>query len=190
MNNSFEYITSLQYKLKAAEALNAAFMNGKKYIQMTEQFSKRENFYKKQLHKSTAIIAQLRADIIDIRNQWFEVFEDMGKKFNKKITMLRKQLKEMEKCALKTERQRDELNAAVKKQTKDIETLETEYKAEVYRNTKTGEVLYSARANKGHEGVKGTPVEDYQGILYMITKKHFTDMIQCTRNVFRMYRDI
>lgn len=31
--------------------------------------------------------------------------------------------------------------------------------------TPDGKVLYFGREKKGHEGVKGTPVEDYQGIL-------------------------
>jgi len=28
-----------------------------------------------------------------------------------------------------------------------------------------GAVMYSARESKGHKGIKGTPVEDYQGTL-------------------------
>ena len=37
MNNSFEYITSLEYRLKAANSKIAAFESGEKYIQMKSE---------------------------------------------------------------------------------------------------------------------------------------------------------
>ena len=38
MNSSFEYITTLQYRLKAATTELAAFKSGEKYIQMETHF--------------------------------------------------------------------------------------------------------------------------------------------------------
>ena len=56
--------------------------------------------------------------------------------------------------------------------------------------TPDGKALYFAREKKGHEGVKGTVTEDYQGILvhdHDIT--FFIIMEQITRNVLPMCCD-
>ena len=40
MNRSFEYITTLEYRLKAANAQILAFKSGEKYIRMQEEYVK------------------------------------------------------------------------------------------------------------------------------------------------------
>ena len=59
--------------------------------------------------------------------------------------------------------------------------------------TPDGKALYFARDKKGHEGVKGTPVEDYQGILVHDHEKTFynygTDHQECLAHILRYLRD-
>ena len=56
-----------------------------------------------------------------------------------------------------------------------------------------GEALYFAREKKGHEGVKGTVVEDYQGILVHDHEKTFynygSDHQECLAHVLRYLKD-
>lgn len=56
-----------------------------------------------------------------------------------------------------------------------------------------GPVLYFARKKKGHEGVKGTPVEDYQGILVHDHDKTFyrygTGHQECLAHILRYLKD-
>lgn len=56
-----------------------------------------------------------------------------------------------------------------------------------------GHVLYFARKKKGHEGVKGTPVEDYQGILVHDHDRTFynygSDHQECLAHVLRYLKD-
>lgn len=56
-----------------------------------------------------------------------------------------------------------------------------------------GEVLYFARHKKGHEGVKGTPPEDYQGILVHDHEKTFykygSSHQECLAHVKRYLKD-
>ena len=56
-----------------------------------------------------------------------------------------------------------------------------------------GDVLYFAREKKGHEGVKGTVVEDYQGILVHDHESTFynygTDHQECLAHVLRYLKD-
>ena len=40
MNSSFEYITSLEYRLKAARTEILAFKSGEKYVRMQEEYQK------------------------------------------------------------------------------------------------------------------------------------------------------
>ena len=59
--------------------------------------------------------------------------------------------------------------------------------------TPDGTVLYFAREKKGHEGVKGTPVEDYQGILVHDHDKTFyhygTGHQECLAHILRYLKD-
>lgn len=59
--------------------------------------------------------------------------------------------------------------------------------------TPDGSALYFAREKKGHEGVKGTPVEDYQGILVHDHEKTFyhygTDHQECLAHILRYLKD-
>jgi hypothetical protein len=56
-----------------------------------------------------------------------------------------------------------------------------------------GNVLYFAREHKGHEGVKGTPVEDYQGILCHDHDRTFyaygSDHQECAAHVLRYLKN-
>lgn len=59
--------------------------------------------------------------------------------------------------------------------------------------TPEGKALYFARDKKGHEGVKGTPVEDYQGILIHNHDKTFynygTEHQECLAHILRCLRE-
>lgn len=59
--------------------------------------------------------------------------------------------------------------------------------------TPDGRALYFARKKKGHEGVKGTPVEDYQGILVHDHDKTFyhygTGHQECLAHILRYLKD-
>ena len=59
--------------------------------------------------------------------------------------------------------------------------------------TPDGNVLYFAKQKKGHDGVKGTPVEDYQGILVHDHEKTFynygSEHQECLAHVLRYLKD-
>ena len=59
--------------------------------------------------------------------------------------------------------------------------------------TPDGEVMYFACAKKGHEGVKGTPAEDYTGIIVQDHEKTFykygSDHQECMAHVERYLKD-
>ena len=59
--------------------------------------------------------------------------------------------------------------------------------------TPDGEAMYFARAKKGHEGVRGTPAEDYNGIIVQDHEKTFykygSDHQECMVHIERHLRD-
>ena len=104
MNSSFEYITTLEYRLKAATAEVMGFKSGEKYIKMQEE-------YLKELRHLECIIKGLREELsiahsetITVRNQWFEIFEELQKEFERKLSISEKLNKQLEKRALNAER--------------------------------------------------------------------------------------
>lgn len=107
MMDTFDYVT-LQCRLKALGAEVQAFKSGKKYKQMKILHQKDIHAYERKVQKLQAELSHAHSDAIDIRDQWFQVFEDMQKEFDRKLEELLKLNRELEKRALKAERQRDE----------------------------------------------------------------------------------
>ena len=79
MGNSFETITVLQYRLKAAQEELAAFQSGEKYIRMEKQHLTQVRALERRIAKLEAAVAKEHSHAITIRNQWFEIFEQLQK---------------------------------------------------------------------------------------------------------------
>lgn len=146
MKISFERVTTLEYRLKAAEAKIRDFQSGEKYVQMEQK-------YRKELHardlwnrELEAEVARSHSETITVRNQWFEVFEEMEKEHARELDALRKKIKQLEQRALKAERQRDEALDKVTEQRHQIYALGTELEEEKGKNQKL-----RAQINRDHE---------------------------------------
>lgn len=135
MTDSFDYVT-LQCQLKALRAQVHAFESGEKYIQMEVLHQKDAQNYEQRLQKMQAELSRAHSEAIDIREQWFQVFEDMQKEFDRKSAKLLKENKELEKRALKAERQRDEAQDKVTSLRRQLYEAVTELEKEKGRNLK------------------------------------------------------
>lgn len=136
MNHSFDVITSLQYRLKAALAEVLDFKSGKKFQDMQEAHEKEVRSYKLRIKALEAELEKAYRDIINIRNQWFEVFGDMEKEHKKELSAALKKAEQMENRAFRAERQRDEALDKVKQQRTRIYEVETELEEEKGKNLK------------------------------------------------------
>ena len=136
MNSSFEYITSLQYRLRAADTELQAFRSGQKYLDMEEQHQKTVRALERRIKELEKELAQSRRDIVSIREKWFEIFEELEKEFNRELSAARKKAQEMEKRALRAEAQRDEALDQVTHQRHRICEVETELEEEKGKNLK------------------------------------------------------
>lgn len=135
MMNSFDYVT-LQCRLKALRAEVQAFKSGEKYEQMKTLHQNDVHAYERKVRKLQAELSRAHSDAIDIRDQWFQVFEDMQKEFDRKLEELLKVNRELEKRALKAERQRDEALDKITVLRRQLYETATELEEEKGRNLK------------------------------------------------------
>lgn len=134
MNRFFGIITSLEYQLKAATAEAAAFKSGKKYLDMQEKHEKTVRSLEHRIKEQDKEIAGVRRDIITVRNQWFEVFEDLEKEFHRKLSAALKEIEQLKKRLFKTQGQLDEALDKIKEQRLELYKVKTELEEEKGRN--------------------------------------------------------
>lgn len=146
MHISFEIVTSLQYKLKAAMAELSAFRSGEKYTRMEEEHHKEVRSLERENRELKEELARAHREIVNIRNQWFEVFEDLQKECDAKLAACEREKRQLEERALKAERQRDVAKAKVTEQRHRIYDLETELEEEKGKNLKL-----TAQINRDYE---------------------------------------
>lgn len=136
MDSSFEYITTLEYRLKAANAQIQAFKSGEKYIRMQEEYLKELRSLEQKIKKLEDALSRAHSETVSVRNQWFEIFEELKKECDRKKAALRKELKQMEKRAIHAERQRDTALDKVTEQRHKIYELEAALEEEKGKNLK------------------------------------------------------
>lgn len=86
MNASFTYITSLQYRLQAANREVLAFQSGEKYIEMEEMHRKQLKYLENMVKTLKQEVAKANATIVTVRNQWFDIFEEVEKERERERT--------------------------------------------------------------------------------------------------------
>jgi hypothetical protein len=136
MNTSFECITTLEYRLKAATAEVMAFKSGAKYIKMQEEYLKEIRHLERIIKRFEEELLIAHRETTTVRNQWFEIFEDLQKEFERKLSISKQLNKQLEKRALNAERQIDDLQNKVTEQRHTIYSLATELEDEKGKNLK------------------------------------------------------
>ena len=136
MNSSFEYITALEYRLRAAKAELDAFKSGEQYIRMEELRLKEIRSLEHKIDVLEKELAKAHSHAITIRNQWFEVFEQLQKECDRKVAKAQKEARLMEKRALRAERQRDAALEKVTQQRHELYEVKTELEEEKEKNLK------------------------------------------------------
>ena len=105
--SSFEYIKNLQYALVNAQKRIAAFESGSLYVHMVDEMKKIIRRYEAKIKKMEKELADAHSETITVRNLWFEVFDGMESAQELQEKKYQKELKNMEKRALKAESERD-----------------------------------------------------------------------------------
>lgn len=130
MNISFERVTVLEYRLKAAEAQLNAFRSGEMYVRMEREFQKALRKKDQRIREQDLELSRSHSETVAVRNQWFAVFEDIKKEHARELQALKKEKERLAQKLLKTERQRDDALDKVTEQRGRIYALETELEEE------------------------------------------------------------
>ena len=85
MNAAFEYITALEYRLKALKKELDAFRSDDRYLKIKEDSRKSIRSLERMLKERDQEICRCHQETIRVRNYWFEVFEDMQKEHLREI---------------------------------------------------------------------------------------------------------
>ena len=146
MSSSWEIITTLQYRLKAAHQELDAFYSGEKYVRMEKQRLAHVRALECKVAKLEASVAKEHSHAITIRNQWFEIFEQLQKECDRKVAEAEKKAALMEKRAIRAERQRDAALDKVTLQRRELYKVKTELDDEKQRIQKL-----TAQINRNYE---------------------------------------
>ena len=134
MNNNFEYITNLQYKIKALTAQVEAFESGEKYVKMYSEFKKLLSQRDKDIIKLKHELADAHCQIVTARKNWMQVMEDMEIEHEKKLKEKDRKIKELEKRAFKAEGMNDSLSDKLKEKNIELYRTMTELEEEKGKN--------------------------------------------------------
>jgi len=96
-NPAFEYITNLQYKVKALNARVVAFESGEKYTAMKESFVRQLSEKERENRRLKAELADANARTVTVRQYWSQVFDDMEKEHKKELERKKQKIRMLEK---------------------------------------------------------------------------------------------
>lgn len=146
MNASFEYITSLEYRLKAATTEVMAFKSGEKYVRMQEAYSKELRHLEHVIKKLREELASAHSETVSVRDLWFQTLEDTQKEADRKLASSKRRNRILEERTLRAEKERDDLKDKVTCQRHEIYELKTELEEEKGKNLKL-----TAQINRDYE---------------------------------------
>ena len=145
MPDAYDHITLL-CRLKAAQTRNKELESGERYVRLKELHQKECREYGSRILELQKEAADAHKETIRVRNYWFQVLEDMLLEFKKMQEKTQQELQEMEKCALKAEKQRDDALDKVKELQHQFYETAVRLEEEQGKNLKL-----RAQINRDHE---------------------------------------
>lgn len=146
MSHTFEHISALEYRLKAAHDIIRDFETGERYVILDKKY---HAVYRAQTHHINKLereLAQAHREIVAIRKQWFQVSEDVEEEHQKQVADLRDELTSEREMKFKAEKKRDD----EKDRITELRRKYTEVLADL--ETKDGIILkLRAQINRDHE---------------------------------------
>jgi len=142
----FEFITSLQYKVKRLQHEVDAFKTGEKYENMNSNFQVIVDEKNRKIKKLQKELASARTETVTVRNKWMEIFEDLQVEHSKAINNIERTNKVLENRAFKAERRVDELKDVILSLKQESYAIKTELEEEHAKNQNL-----VSQINKTHE---------------------------------------
>ena len=77
MNSNFEYITTLQYRVKKLSHEVEEFKSGEKYQKMDAEYKKMLRHYEYVIRQLKQELARAHSETVTVRKNWSEIFDDL-----------------------------------------------------------------------------------------------------------------
>ena len=157
-NAQFAYIENLQYKVKDLTAQVSAYKSGEKYQAITAFYDTLLATKDREIRKVKLELAEVRAQYVDVRNNWQEVIEDLESEHIKALAKKNRAIAALWRRIVKLEKENIELRQKSQKRIEKLYAalieLEDEkanvqkLKAQISRDYETSGIPSSMAANK------------------------------------------
>jgi len=136
MNQNFEIITNLQYRVQSLNARVRAFESLEKYTRMKEEFKAQLSAKDQEIRKLKGEVAAGHRQAVTVRRNWTQVFDDMEKEHTQELEIKDREIKKLEERLLNTKEQLDDTNIKFRDKCRELYQALTELEEEKGKNQK------------------------------------------------------
>lgn len=136
MKINFEYVTNLQYEVKALQAKVKAYETGEAYLRQQEEYEKKLREKDRTIASLKKALAESHKETVTVRKNWMEVIDDVEKELKKLLNQEQKKTSDMEKRALTAEEENRKWREKWKQQQTALYAALTELEEEKGKNCK------------------------------------------------------
>lgn len=144
MNGLSERLWHLELQNKALQNQLAGFKSGNAYVRLRNEYESILHEKDRKIRELEKELSEAHAQIIDNRNRWFLVYEDVQKEAGEAVKKKGKEAERLQKRAVKAEKQRDDALESVKEwrrkyyelsaETEDLKGLAKKLTAQVNKD--------------------------------------------------------
>ena len=145
MRSDFVTMSDLQYTIVNLRRQLEAFKSGSKYIQMQKAYDDMLRREEGIIRKLKRELSEIRAQVVDVRNKWFQTCEDVLDEKERLRHEKDAQIERLKQRVLEVERQRDEALDKLKEKTAAFYEAGTQLEEEREKNR-----LLQSRLNKDY----------------------------------------
>ena len=145
-NSNFEFVSDLQYRVKALTAQVKAFESGEKYVAMRGDFKIRLSAKDREIRKLRKEVAEANSRIVTVRNNWSQMIDDLEKDHAKEIAKKDREIEALRKRLEETEDKLVTARENLRKKGRELYQALTDLEEEKGRNRKL-----TAQINRDYE---------------------------------------
>ena len=145
-NLAYDFLTSLQYKVKSLTAQVSDFQSGEKYVKIQAEHKSHLATKDREIKKLKHELADVRRQVIDVRNKWMQTNEDLVKEHAKELARKDRNIEALEKQLLDTRIMLDAEKGKFKDKSRELYQVMTELEEEKGKNLKL-----TAQVNRDYE---------------------------------------
>jgi len=145
-DSQYEYLTTLQYRVKNLKDRLEAFESGAIYKKMEEDYKSLLHTEENRIKKLEKELLKANAEISRARNRWLKVLDDTCDGYERQLATKDKRIRELEERVLVVERQRDSALDKIKDQRLELYDVKTALEEELGKNLKL-----TAQINRDYE---------------------------------------